>query len=219
MQHTPGLILTIYGTVMRWKTDINQKQQLCLLCYELNEIGSHYCRRCECELAQRKKRSLELTFVLALSATMLLVPANLLMMMATISLGEVTSDTLFGGVLYFYSTGEYEISIIIFLASICIPFIKLFVLYYLMYIVKFKKHSLALRGVRLYQFIRFIGKYSMLDVFVVAIMVSIVQFGVFAKVVAGEAAFFFTLAVILTILATESFDPRLLWGEKDGYRT
>lgn len=129
------------------------------------------------------------------------------------SFGAQTIDTIFSGVLYFIGSQEYLIAVIIFLASICIPFIKVSILSYLLWIVRFKKREHALRGVRLYRFIRFIGKYSMLDVFVVAIMVSTVQFGNMVDVSAGSAALFFALAVILTIFATESFDPRLMWEE------
>jgi len=169
--------------------------------------------RCGDKIEQRKEGAFILTLALTLAATLLLIPANMLPMMIGSSLGVQTIDTIFSGVLYFVGTKEYLIAGIIFLASICIPFIKVSILYYLLWIVRFKKQSHALRGVRLYRFIRFIGKYSMLDVFVVAIMVSTVQFGNMVDVNAGSAALFFASAVILTIFATESFDPRLMWEE------
>lgn len=198
---------------MSWITDISVDKSLCLSCYKLNDVGAFRCARCDEKLEQRKEGAFVKTLALTLGATLLLIPANILPMMIGSSFGAQTIDTIFSGVLYFIGSQEYLIAVIIFLASICIPFIKVSILSYLLWIVRFKKREHALRGVRLYRFIRFIGKYSMLDVFVVAIMVSTVQFGNMVDVSAGSAALFFALAVILTIFATESFDPRLMWEE------
>lgn len=195
--------------------DLEAEKTLCLSCGLLNPISSSVCSRCGKEIFQREPNSLLVTLVLALSATLLLIPANILTMMNVVSVGNTSSDTIFTGVLYFYDSGEIEIAIIIFIASICIPFIKIVILFYLLWIAYYSKSSHAYRGVKLYRLIRFIGKYSMLDVFAVAIMVGVVQFGSLAKVEAGYASLFFSIAVILTIIATEKFDTRLMWGRLD----
>lgn len=200
---------------MKWTRDLEADKTLCLSCGLLNPASESVCSRCEATIEQREPNSLFITLILSLSATLFLVPANILTMMDVLSVGNSIKDTIFTGVLYFYDSGEVEIAIIIFIASICIPFIKLVILYYLLWIAYFSKTSHACRGVRLYRFIRFIGKYSMLDVFAVAIMVGVVQFGNLAKVTAGSAALFFSLAVILTIIATEKFDTRLMWKDSD----
>jgi len=196
---------------MRWKTDISEGKTLCLSCYALNEVNDSECKRCKEELSQRKPNSLSITIAFSLGAALLLIPANFMSMMTTSSLGDARHDTILEGVFYFLDTGEYFIAVVIFLASICIPFIKIFILFFISWIAYSGKKELAPLGVRLYRFIQIIGKYSMLDIFVVAIMVSIVQFGQFVEIFPGLAAFFFASAVIMTIIATESFDPRLMW--------
>lgn len=198
---------------MRWKTDLLEHKTLCLNCFRLNEKSDTVCQRCGEGIAQRKSHAVKVPFALSLASVFFLVPANLLPIMLAYSVFGEDSDTIFSGVEYFFSTGEYFIALIIFTASICIPFVKIVILNYLFWITKFHKTAHAKRGVKLYKFIQFVGKYSMLDVFVVAIMVSVVQFGGLATIYAGLAALFFTMAVILTIVATEHFDPRLMWSE------
>ncbi|MFP4333195.1 MAG: paraquat-inducible protein A [Campylobacterales bacterium] len=198
---------------MKWIRDLEVDKTLCHSCGALNPSSSEVCDKCEASISQREHNSLLKVLTLSISATLFLIPANILAMMSIISVGNVRYDTIFSGVLYFIESGETEIAVIIFIASICIPFVKLVILYYLLWIVFYSKTSHALRGVKLYRFIRFVGKYSMLDVFAVAIMVGVVQFGNLAKVEAGYASLFFALAVVLTIIATEKFDTRLMWGD------
>ena len=108
----------------------------------------------------------------------------------------------------------YGIGVIIFLASVVIPIFKIAALLVLLLIIHFRARFMAQLGVRLYRFIQFIGKWSLLDIFVVAIMIAMVQFQNLATVKAGGAAFAFAFTVILTMMATEAFDPRLMFDSR-----
>jgi paraquat-inducible protein A len=137
-------------------------------------------------------------------------------MMKVIKLGKVYQSTIWEGVVAFLEHGDYFIGITIFVASILVPFLKLAILWFLLAIARFKKlRRYRKLGVRLYRFIAFIGKYSMLDVFVVVLMVSFVQFGELIRIEAGPAVVPFGLAVIFTIIATEQFDTRILWDRRE----
>ncbi|WP_457596050.1 paraquat-inducible protein A [Hydrogenimonas sp.] len=196
---------------MRWKTDITTHRQLCLHCRKLHPLGRHTCDRCGSRLHQRKPHAIALTWSLAVAATIFLVPANLLPMMVVRSIAGDDAGTIMDGVIYFLEHGEAGIGIVIFTASIFVPFFKLTVLYYLLFIVHLKRYHKARFGLKLYRIIHFIGKWSMLDIFVVVLMVGIVQFKNLATIVTGPAAVAFMAAVLLTIVATERFDPRLMF--------
>lgn len=113
----------------------------------------------------------------------------------------------------FFQTKSYLIALVIFVASILVPIFKLIVLLYLLYTTKYNKTYLAKNATKYYRIIKFIGKWSMIDIFVVALMIVMVQFGNLSNIIAGPAAIAFTVVVISTILATESFDTRTLWDK------
>ncbi|MDH5465221.1 MAG: paraquat-inducible protein A [Thiovulaceae bacterium] len=196
---------------MNWKTDINTGKVLCLLCDKLHDADKTVCSRCGGHLHQRRPFALLRTFNFSLVAIFFLIPANLLPIMHVTSLGTVESRTIMDGIVHFFSTGSYFIGSVVFIASIAVPFIKLSVLLYLIYIAKFEKYQQAMQGIKYYRMINLIGKWSMLDVFVIALMVAMVQFQKIATINTGPAAISFTVAVIATIIATKSFDPRQLW--------
>ncbi|MEA1919827.1 MAG: paraquat-inducible protein A [Campylobacterota bacterium] len=196
---------------MYYKTDISENRQLCLKCELLNDRDDLTCKQCGSTLHQRKPYSLALTWNYTIVAMLFLIPANLLPMMIITKLGIDEGNTIMEGIIYFVKYGEMSIGIIIFIASIAVPIFKIGVLLLLLAIVHFKLHNYANVGIRLYRIIERIGKWSLLDIFVVAIMIAMVQFQNLATVNAGGAAFTFALAVILTMLATESFDPRLMF--------
>ncbi|WP_353662151.1 paraquat-inducible protein A [Hydrogenimonas sp. SS33] len=196
---------------MRWITDIERGRQLCLHCRKLHTLDVHVCDRCGSPVHQRIPHSIPLTWSLALAAIVFLIPANLLPMMVVQSIAGEDAGTIMDGVIYFLEHGEAGIGIVIFLASIFIPFFKLTVLFYLLLIVHFKWYARAKLGLKLFRIIHFIGKWSMLDIFVVALMVGIVQFKHLATIVTGPAAIAFMMAVLITMFATETFDPRLMF--------
>ena len=198
---------------MNYKTDISEDKLLCHLCGHLHNLTIEECEQCGEKLYQRYPNSLALTWGYVLAATLFLIPANILPMMVVTAMGTDDASTIMQGVIYFFAHEDYGLGAVIFIASVVVPVFKLAVLYYLLLIVHFKQYNKALRGVKLFHIIHLIGKWSMLDIFVVALMVSMVQFQGLATIHTGGAAIAFCLAVIFTIIATQKFDPRLMFDK------
>jgi len=199
---------------LKYKTDKSEGKYLCHMCEYLHDEALHECKRCGAKLHQRVPNSIALTWGYVLAATLFLIPANILPMMVVTSMGSDDASTIMQGVIYFFAHGDYGLGAVIFIASVAVPVFKLAVVYYLLLIVHFKQHDKALRGIKLFHIIHLIGKWSMLDIFVVALMVSMVQFQGLASIQTGGAAIAFCSAVIFTIIATEKFDPRLMFDEE-----
>jgi paraquat-inducible protein A len=170
-----------------------------------------YCPRCGSELHQRKPNSLARTWALLLAAMIFYIPANVLPMTVTSAVGSVQADTIMSGVIYFLHSGSWEIGLVIFVASIFVPFMKFMILIYLLISVQFKLVRQPKNLTKLYRLTEAVGRWSMLDVYVVSILIALVQLGVLAEISAGPAVLYFALVVIATMLAAESFDPRLIW--------
>jgi len=119
------------------------------------------------------------------------------------------------GVIYFVQSGSWPIALVIFIASIFVPLLKLFILAYLLISVQFRSHYRPKDRTRLYLITEAVGRWSMLDIFVVTLMVAIVSMGTLATIEPGPAAMAFALVVIATMLASHSFDPRLIWDEME----
>ena len=196
---------------MFYENDISTNKILCHFCGHLHEENARYCQQCEAKLHQRIPNSLLLTWAYVIAATLFLIPANILPMMIVTALSSDEGSTIMEGVIYFFAHGDFAIGAIIFIASVVVPIIKLCILYYLLLIVHFKQYNMAIKGVKLFHFIHFIGKYSMLDIFVVALMVSMVQFEDLATIKTGGAAIAFCATVVFTIVATQKFDTRLMF--------
>ena len=196
---------------MPWITDIEAGRQLCLHCRKLHPLSVRICDRCGSKVHQRIPHSIPVTWSMTIAAIIFLIPANLLPMMVVKSIAGEDAGTIMDGIIYFLENGEAGIGIVIFTASIFIPFFKLTVLLYLLLNVHLNRYHRAKLSLKLYRIIHFIGKWSMLDIFVVALMVGLVQFKNLATIVTGPAAIAFMLAVLLTMFATEHFDPRLLF--------
>ena len=169
------------------------------------------CPRCGSELHQRKPNSLTRTWALLFAAMIFYIPANLLPMTVTTAVGAVQADTIMSGVIYFLHSGSWEIGLVIFIASIFVPFMKFMILIYLLLSVQFKSIKQPKNRIRLYQLTEAVGRWSMLDVYVVTILIALVKFGVLVEIAAGPAVLYFAFVVVLTMLAAESFDPRLIW--------
>jgi paraquat-inducible protein A len=150
-----------------------------------------------------------------MAAAILYIPANLLPVTRTTYLGSSQTDTIMSGVIYFVTSGSWHIALIIFVASIVIPALKLVVLAFLLISIHRRWMWRPEERTRLYRLIAAIGRWSMVDIFVVAIMVALLRLGLFASVEAGLGIFFFATVVVLTMLATESFDPRLIWDHME----
>jgi len=170
-----------------------------------------YCPRCGARVYMRKPNSIKRTWALLLASCALYMPANILPITVTTSLGSEQSDTIISGVIYFLKHGSIAIGLIIFIASICVPLMKILTLTYLLLTVHLKSLWRPRDRTRLYRMTETVGRWSMVDIYVVTIMVALVKLGALANVDAGPAAVYFAAVVVLTMLAAESFDPRLIW--------
>jgi paraquat-inducible protein A len=174
--------------------------------------GSHSrCPRCDEVLHRRRPRSLQRTWALLLAAAVCLVPANLLPIMTVVSLGKVQSDTILSGVIYLFGHGMWPLALIVFVASVFVPTMKLVVLSGLAVSVQRRSGWRPRERTRFYRIIEAVGRWSMVDIYVVAILVTMVRLGNLASIEVGPGAVFFAAAVVLTIFAATAFDPRLIW--------
>ena len=199
---------------------VSAKQLGLVSCYDCHLLSrwrppsggqKSFCPRCDAELHLRKPNSISRTWALMLAASILYIPANVLPMTITSSLGQTQSDTIMSGVIYFLSHGAPGIGLVIFVASIFLPLLKLIILAYLLISVQRKSSWRPRDRTQLYRITEAVGRWSMLDVFVVTILVALVKLGIFANIDAGPAAVYFASVVVITLIAAESFDPRLIW--------
>ena len=173
------------------------------------------CTRCGSSLHFRKPNSLSRTWALLIAAYVLIVPANLLPVMETGSLFGSEEDTIFSGVIYLWTSGSQPLAIILFFASIVSPVAKLLSLTYLLISVQRRSTWEPKERTRLYRILEAVGRWSMIDVYVAAMLTALVQFGSLMSIRAGSGAIAFGAVVVLTIFAAESFDPRLIWDAVD----
>jgi paraquat-inducible protein A len=185
----------------------------CEHCSTLSPLSSEEpsCPQCGSRLHSRKSDSLGRTWALLIAASILYIPANLLPVMKTSNLFGTQKDTILSGVVYFWSTGSQGLAALIFFVSILVPILKVASLSYLLVTVGRKSPHKRQQRARMFRVIEFIGRWSMLDVFVVALMVGLVRFRSLAVIEAGSGAIAFGAVVVLTMLAAHSFDPRLIW--------
>lgn len=169
------------------------------------------CPRCGDDLHFRKPGSVGRTWAFLIAAMALYVPANTLPMMYTSSLFGSSEDTIMSGVLFLWDDGSWYLALIVFIASILVPLAKMIGIVVLLLSVQLELRWRSEQRARLYRLIESVGRWSMLDIFVVGLLVTVVQLTALASVRAGPAALAFGAVVVLTMLATSSFDPRLLW--------
>ena len=186
-----------------------------LLCQRAKQPSHLRCPRCGADMHDRKPNSIARTWALVLAAFIFYIPANVLPITIVISLGKAQADTIMSGVIYFLQTGMWPIALIIFLASVFIPLLKLLVIIFLLISVQRKTSWRCLDRTRLYRIVEIIGRWSMVDIFVVTILVALVHLGGLATIHAGPGALFFGAVVVITIFAAMSFDPRLIWDTEE----
>ena len=185
----------------------------CGLISRLHAGQKNRCRRCHERLHARRPHSLQRTWALLVAAAVMYIPANLYPIMNVTSLGQTSSSTIIGGVIELYQTGSWPIAIVIFIASVMVPVGKLFALSWLCFVVN-RNHTLHPHSrTVLYRITEFIGRWSMVDVFVVAILVALIRAGALMSISPGPAELAFGAVVVLTMLAAMSFDPRLIWDQ------
>lgn len=170
-----------------------------------------YCPRCGSRLHARRPNSLARTWALIITAWIFLMPANLYPVMTVIYLGEGEPDTILSGVVRLVQNGMIPIAILVFVASIVVPMLKLLGLMVLLLTVQRRWQLNKRQCTMLYRIIEVIGAWSMLDLFMISILVTLVDLGAVATISAGTGATAFATVVVLTMLAAMSFDPRLIW--------
>jgi paraquat-inducible protein A len=173
------------------------------------------CPRCGATLHTRKTNSLARTWSLLIAAFIFYIPANVLPIMTSTTLINTQSDTILSGVMYLLATGNWPIAAVIFFASVIVPMMKLIILTVLLVSVHKRSVWRPLERTRLYRIIEVVGRWSMIDVYVVTILVALVHLGAIAQVEAGPGAVFFAAVVIISMLAALTFDPRLIWDQQE----
>jgi paraquat-inducible protein A len=174
-------------------------------------VGHAICPRCRSPLHVRKLHSLSRTWALIVAAAILYIPANVLPIMSTVSLGDERTDTILSGVIYLIVNGMWPLALVVFVASIFVPLLKLVILTVLMVSVQIKSTWKPKDRTRLYRITETVGRWSMVDIYVVSILVALVKMGALSTVGAEAGAAAFGAVVVLTILAALTFDPRLIW--------
>ncbi len=173
------------------------------------------CERCGAALHRRRPDSVGRTWAFLLAATILYIPAMLLPVMYTDSLFGKEDDTIISGVMLFWNSGSQALAIIIFVASIVVPVLKLAALSLLALTAQTRSRWRPQQRTVLYRIVEFVGRWSMLDIFVITLTVALVRFQTLAVITAGPGALAFCAVVVLTMLASMQFDPRLIWDATD----
>ncbi|WP_434662963.1 paraquat-inducible protein A [Paraburkholderia sp. A3BS-1L] len=188
---------------------------LCPCCELLVRMPAHAgalaCPRCATALHLRKPASLSRTWAFLLASIVLYVPANVMPVMDTSSLFGTQKDTIMSGVAYLWVSGSWPLAVLVFIASIAVPMVKILGLAYLAWSAQRASKWLPGERARIYRMIELIGRWSMLDIYVVTMLVALVQFSALAMIKAGPAAIAFGAVVVMTMFAANAFDPRLIW--------
>jgi paraquat-inducible protein A len=173
------------------------------------------CPRCGTALHQRTPDSIGRTWALVIAAIIFYIPAMALPISKTTTIAGAEGDTIMSGVIYFINSGAWYIALVIFVASILVPILKMLILLFLLVSIQLKSKWRPLDRTRLYRIIEAVGRWSMVDIFVVTIMMALIKLGGLASFDAGPAAVFFTAVVVFTMLAAMGFDPRLIWDSSE----
>ena len=185
----------------------------CHKVYEKIDYENFVCDRCKHKVSKRIENSLQVSLALVICAILLYIPAMLYPIMEVTKLGVNIESTILEGVISFLEYGNYFIASVIFIASVVIPMIKLVGLLFIFITLKVNVRMENKRKVIIYKFVEAIGKWSMIDIYVVAILASVVQLDELFNIKGGVAATSFALMVILTMIAANRFDTRIIWDE------
>lgn len=197
-------------------------------CHTCNQVvrieqdHHHYslqCPRCGSGLHPRIHHSIPVTWMLVCLALLFYIPANVLPMTRAGGLGQIQNDTIMSGVIYFIQSGSWYIGMVIFIASVFVPMLKLGLLIFLLISIQRKSQWRPRERTRIYRITELVGRWSMVDIYVVTILVALVNLGALADIDAGPAAGYFAAVVVITMLAAKSFDPRLIWDNIESAQT
>ena len=191
----------------------------CHSCGRVHEMGTTHCTRCGVVLHSRMPGSLQKVWAWLFAGMVVYIPANIYPMLLTTSLGHTSESTIIGGVIELVEYSSIGVALIVFVASVLIPVGKFVAIGYLALVVRPGSRMTRGSGLhgrqRLFEVVEFIGRWSMIDVFVVAILSALVQLDFAATINPGIAAVSFSLSVAFTMLAAQSFDPRLIWDAEE----
>ena len=190
----------------------NGHYQGCHECTDIAAVNKKYCDACGSHLHSRVNNSVQTTWALLVTSVLLYIPANMLPIMHTNFLGVETANTILGGIIVLWHHGSYPIALIIFIASVLVPIGKILALIWLCYSVQTGSEESYIQKTQLYRVTEMVGRWSMVDVFVVAILVALIQLGKIMSIYPGWGAVAFASMVIVTVMAAISFDPRLIWN-------
>ena len=197
------------------KTGLKQGLRSCTCCTAIVPADLVECPRCQSHGHARRKNSLQWTFALLLTSIMLYFPANLLPIMVTDFLGSKYASTIMEGVILLWSEGSYPVAMVIFMASIMVPTLKMIAIGWLCWDAKRPHKKNRERMHLIYEVVEFVGRWSMIDVFVIAVLSALVRMGGVMNIHPDIGALMFSLVVILTMLSAATFDPRLSWDNRD----
>jgi paraquat-inducible protein A len=187
---------------------------LCLECRATvrgENVPNPHCPRCDGRLHPRKPHSLAVTTVLVIASAVLYVPANILPVMDTRTFFDDENDTIMSGVLVLMHSGSWPIAVLVFIASIVVPLLKILALGVLLYSAWRRSTRHRLQRSALFRMVEFVGRWSMLDIYAISLLATLVQVQSFASVIVGRGAWAFAAVVVLTLIAARTFDERLLW--------
>lgn len=195
-------------------TALQRGLAVCRICLAAGPADPGRCGHCGATLHPRVPHSVQRTLALCIAAAVLYVPANVLPIMVTNQFGRAMESTIAAGVVTLWEAGSYPVAVVIVIASVLIPLGKLAALGLLCWTVTQRRALAQSRRTTLYRITEFVGKWSMVDVFVVALLVALIQLGGIMVVRPGAAALAFAGVVIITMEAARTFDPRLIWDQE-----
>lgn len=191
----------------------------CTSCGALQKLDNHQpCSRCGAAVASRRRHSLQRTWAFLIVGVLAYIPANLYPIMLTRAFTGDTSDTIISGIFVLVAMESYGVAFIIFFASICIPIAKFVTIAGLAISLHFNWSMSEHTRHRLHTITEFIGRWSMIDVFVVAVLAALIQLGAIITILPGVGINAFALSVVFTMLSASSLDPRLQWDKENHER-
>ncbi|CAM3327321.1 MULTISPECIES: membrane integrity-associated transporter subunit PqiA [Yersinia] len=193
------------------RTGIRQGVRSCSCCTAILPVNQRECPRCHTRGYARRRHSLQWTMALLITSILLYIPANLMPIMITEALGNEMTSTIMAGVILLWGEGSYPVAMVIFIASIMVPSLKMLAIGWLCWDAKGKGKTDSERMHFIYEVVEFVGRWSMIDVFVIAVLSALVRIGQLMSIYPAIGALLFAMVVILTMLAALTFDPRLTW--------
>ncbi|MDX6022751.1 membrane integrity-associated transporter subunit PqiA [Scandinavium sp. V105_16] len=193
---------------------IQQGLRSCTCCTAILPADQHVCPRCESKGTVRRKNSVQWTLALLVTSILLYFPANIMPIMITDLLGDKMPSTIIAGVILIWSEGSYPVAMVIFIASIMVPTLKMIAIAWLCWNANGKGKRDSERLHLLYEVVEFVGRWSMIDVFVIAVLSALVRMGGLMNIYPAIGAVMFALVVVMTMFSAMTFDPRLLWDRE-----